>query len=164
VRAGRAAELAAAPAEALEHYQRALELWDQAPGAAANSPLDRVAVLHRAAEAADFAGRSDLAVTLATQALGQIDAAAEPLRAGVLLERLCYYHWLASDRSAAIAAIERAVATVPAEPPTWERRACWPLMAASSCWWDARRRRWPAARRRSPWPGTWARRPRRLTP
>jgi len=121
VRAGRAAELAAAPAEVLEHYQRALELWDQAPGAAANSPLDRVAVLHRAAEAADFAGRSDLAVTLATQALGQIDAAAEPLRAGVLLERLCYYHWLASDRSAAIAAIERAVATVPAEPPTWER-------------------------------------------
>ena len=122
MRAGRAAELAAAPAEALEHYQRALELWDQVPGAAAaSSPLDRVAVLHRAAEAADFAGRSDLAVALATQALGQIDAAAEPLRAGVLLERLCYYHWFASDRSAAIAAIERAVATVPAEPPTWER-------------------------------------------
>ena len=121
VRAGRAAELAAAPAEALEHYQRALELWDQAPGAAAGSPLDHVAVLHRAAEAADLAGHSDLAVALATQALDQIDAAAEPLRAGVLLERLCYYHWFASDRFAAMAAIERAVATVPADPPTWER-------------------------------------------
>ena len=121
VRAGQAAELAAAPAEALEHYQRALELWDQVPGAAASSPLDRVAVLHRAAEAADFAGHSDLAVALATQALDQIDAAAEPLRAGVLLERLCYYHWFASDRFAAMAAIERAVATVPADPPTWER-------------------------------------------
>ena len=121
VRAGQAAELAAAPAEALEHYQCALELWDQVPGAAASSPLDRVAVLHRAAEAADFAGHSDLAVALATQALDQIDAAAEPLRAGVLLERLCYYHWFASDRFAAMAAIERAVATVPADPPTWER-------------------------------------------
>jgi DNA-binding CsgD family transcriptional regulator/tetratricopeptide (TPR) repeat protein len=121
VRAGQAAELAAAPTEALEHYQRALELWDQVPGAAASSPLDQVAVLHRAAEAADLAGRSELALALATRALGQIDAAAEPLRAGVLLERLCYYHWFASDRSAAIAAIERAVATVPAEPPTWER-------------------------------------------
>ncbi|HEY2284164.1 MAG TPA: AAA family ATPase, partial [Streptosporangiaceae bacterium] len=121
VRAGQAAELAAAPAEALEHYQRALELWDQEPGAAASSPLDRVAVLHRAAEAADFTGRSDLAVALATQALDQIDAAAEPLRAGVLLERLCYYHWFASDRFAAMAAIERAVAMVPADPPTWER-------------------------------------------
>ncbi|HEY3651176.1 MAG TPA: AAA family ATPase [Streptosporangiaceae bacterium] len=121
VRAGQAAELAAAPAEALEHYQRALDLWEQAPGAAAGSPLDRVAVLHRAAEAADFAGRSDLAMALATRALGQIDAAAEPLRAGVLLERLCYYHWFASDRFAAMAAIERAVAMVPADPPTWER-------------------------------------------
>jgi AAA ATPase domain len=121
VRAGQAAEWAAAPAEALEHYQRVLELWDQVPGAAASSPLDRVAVLHRAAEAADFAGRSDLAVALATQALDQIDTAAEPLRAGVLLERLCYYHWFASDRFAAMAAIEQAVATVPADPPTWER-------------------------------------------
>ena len=121
MRAGQAAELAAAPAEALEHYQRALELWDQAPGAAAGSPLDQVAVLHRAAEAADLAGRSELAVALATRALGQIDAAAEPLRAGVLLDRLCHYHWRASDSSAAVAAIERAVATVPAEPPTRER-------------------------------------------
>ena len=53
--------------------------------------------------------------------MGQVDAAVEPLRAGVLLERLCYYHWFASDRSAAMAAIEKAVATVPAGPPTWER-------------------------------------------
>jgi DNA-binding CsgD family transcriptional regulator/tetratricopeptide (TPR) repeat protein len=119
VRAGQAAELAAAPAEALEHYQRALELWDQAPGATASSPLDRVAVLEGAAEAAGFTGRFDLAVALASRALGQI--AAEPLRAGVLLERLCQYYWLALDRVAATAAIERAVATVPAEPPTWER-------------------------------------------
>lgn len=121
VRAGRAAELAAAPAEALGHYQRALELWDQVPGAAASSPLDHVAVLHRAAEAADLAGRRELAVALATRGLGQIDAAAEPLRAGVLLERLGRYHWRALDSSAAVAAIERAVATVPAEPPTRER-------------------------------------------
>jgi DNA-binding NarL/FixJ family response regulator len=121
VRAGRAAELAAAPAEALEHYQRALELWEQAPGAATDSPLDRIAVLHRAAEAADLAGRRELAVALGTRGLGQIDAAAEPLRAGVLLERLGRYHWRALDSSAAVAAIERAVATVPAEPPTRER-------------------------------------------
>ena len=39
----------------------------------------------------------------------------------LLLERLCWYHWFASDRSAAMAAIEQAVATVPADPPTWER-------------------------------------------
>src|SRR6266487_4310420 len=121
VRAGRAAELAAAPAEALEHYQRALELWDKVPGAAADSPLDQVAVLDRAAQVADYAGRCELAAALGNRALGQIDAAAEPLRAGVLLDRLSRYHWHALDRSAAMAAIERAVATVPADPPTWER-------------------------------------------
>ena len=43
------------------------------------------------------------------------------VRAGVLLDRLCHYHRCASDSSAAMAAIERAVATVPADPPTWER-------------------------------------------
>jgi len=99
----------------------ARELWDRAPGAAASSPLDRVAVLDRAAEAAAFAGRAGLAVALATQALGQIDAAAEPLRTGALLDRLGRYHWFARDSSAAMAAIERAVATVPADPPTRER-------------------------------------------
>jgi tetratricopeptide (TPR) repeat protein len=78
VRAGQAAERAAAPAEALEHYQRALELWDQVPGAAASSPLDRVAVLDHAAVAADYADRCELAAALGTRALGQIDAAAEP--------------------------------------------------------------------------------------
>jgi len=78
-------------------------------------------VLDRAAEAAAFAGRAGLAVALATQALGQIDAAAEPLRTGALLDRLGRYHWFARDSSAAMAAIERAVATVPADPPTRER-------------------------------------------
>jgi DNA-binding CsgD family transcriptional regulator len=121
VRAGRAAELAAVPAEALEHYQRALELWGKVPGAAADSPLDQVAVLDRAAQVADYAGRCELAAALGNRALGQIDAAAEPLRAGVLLDRLSRYHWHALDRSAAMAAIERAVATVPADPPTLER-------------------------------------------
>lgn len=41
VRAGQAAEAAYALAEAEEHYSGALELWEQAPDAAARSPLDR---------------------------------------------------------------------------------------------------------------------------
>ena len=60
-------------------------------------------------------------MALGTRALGQIDVTAEPLRAGVLLERLGRYHWRALDSSAAMAAIERAAATVPARPPTRER-------------------------------------------
>ena len=82
VQAGQAAESAAALAEAVGHYERALELWDQVPEAAARSPLDRGALLYRAAEAANLAGYDDRAVALARLALDRVDAVAEPLRAG----------------------------------------------------------------------------------
>ncbi|MET0227121.1 MAG: LuxR C-terminal-related transcriptional regulator, partial [Actinomycetes bacterium] len=83
-------------------------------------PLDRVTLLHRAAEAANLAGRYDHAVALARLALDRVDAAAEPLRAGALLERLARYYWVAGHSAKAMATIERAVATIPAEPPSPE--------------------------------------------
>jgi hypothetical protein len=128
VLAGQAAESAWAPAEALEHYQRALELWDQAPQAAARSPLDRVELLHRAAEVANLAGQYDRAVTLVRLVLDEVDAAVEPLRAGALLERLALYHWVTGD-------------TPGRWPPSSGR---WPPSAPSR-----RRRSWPAR-----WPRT----------
>jgi tetratricopeptide (TPR) repeat protein len=121
VRAGQAAEAASAPAEALEHYERALELYDEAPEAAARSPLDRVTLLQRAAEAASQAGWWDRSVTLARLALDRVDADRDPLRAGALVERLARYHCLAGNGPRALAAIERAVATIPAQPPSLER-------------------------------------------
>jgi DNA-binding CsgD family transcriptional regulator/tetratricopeptide (TPR) repeat protein len=120
VRAGQAAESASALAEALGHYERALELWDLAPEAAARSPLDRGAVLYRAAEAANLAGYDDRAVALGRLALDRVDTAAEPLRAGALLERLARYQWTAADTPRAMAAVERAVAIIPPEPPSEE--------------------------------------------
>ena len=120
VQAGQAAEAASALAEALGHYERALELWDQVPEAAARSPLDRGAVLHRAAEAANLAGDDDRAVALGRLALDRVDPAAEPLRAGALLERLARYHWNASHTPLAMAAVERAVAIIPPDPPSPE--------------------------------------------
>jgi tetratricopeptide (TPR) repeat protein len=80
VEAGQAAESDSALAEAVGHYERALELWDQAAEAAARSPLDR----------------------------------------GALLERLARYHWTAGDTPKAVVAVERAVATIPPEPPSEE--------------------------------------------
>jgi DNA-binding CsgD family transcriptional regulator/tetratricopeptide (TPR) repeat protein len=121
VQAGQAAEAAFAQAEAAGHYERALELWEQAPQAAASSPLDRSCLLQRAAQAASRAGAGTRAVALINQALTETDAAAEPLRAGVLLERLARYQWLTGDTAAAVAAMERAVAIIPAEPPSAER-------------------------------------------
>jgi DNA-binding CsgD family transcriptional regulator len=119
VQAGQAAESAAALAEAVGHYERALELWDQVPEAAARSPLDRGTLLSRAASAANLAG-DDRAVALARLALDGVDAVAEPLRAGALLERLARYHWTAGDTPQAMAAVEQAVATIPPEPPSEE--------------------------------------------
>jgi DNA-binding CsgD family transcriptional regulator/tetratricopeptide (TPR) repeat protein len=120
VQAGQAAESAAALAEAVGHYQRALELWDQAPEAAARSPLDRGTLLYRAASAANLAGDDDRAIALARLAVDRVDPVAEPLRAGALLERLARYHWTAGDTPRAMAAVERAVATIPPEPPSEE--------------------------------------------
>jgi len=85
VQAGYAAEAAFALAEAAGHYERALELWEQAPQAAASSPLDRGALLQRAAQAANMAGEGPRAVALIAQGLAETDAAAEPLRAGILM-------------------------------------------------------------------------------
>jgi DNA-binding CsgD family transcriptional regulator/tetratricopeptide (TPR) repeat protein len=120
VQAGQAAESASALAEAVEHYERALTLWDQAPEAAAGSPLDRCEVLFRAAEAANLAGYDDKAIALGRLALDRVDPAAEPLRAGALLERLARYHWTAGNTPRAMAAVERAVAIIPPEPPSEE--------------------------------------------
>jgi predicted ATPase len=64
VQAGQAAEAAFAQAEAVGHYERALELWEQAPQAAASSPLDRGALLQRAAQAASRTGAGTRAVAL----------------------------------------------------------------------------------------------------
>jgi DNA-binding CsgD family transcriptional regulator len=119
--AGQAAEAGFALAEAVGHYERALALWRQAPEAAARSPLDRPALLRRAAQAASLAGETARAVALVEQALAETDAAADPLAAGALLERLAHYCWTDGDSAAAMATVERAVATVPAAPPSAER-------------------------------------------
>jgi predicted ATPase len=121
VAAGQAAEAAYAQAEAAGHYERALELWDQAPEAAASSPLDRGSLLMRAAQAASRSGAHGRALALANQVLTETDVTAEPIRAGALLERIARYQWLAGEVAAAMASVERAVAIIPAEPPSAER-------------------------------------------
>jgi tetratricopeptide (TPR) repeat protein len=63
-------------------------------------------------------------VALVRQALAAVDRTAEPLRAGVLLERLARYQWMSGDSEAAMQALEEAVAIIPAEPPSPERARC----------------------------------------
>jgi ATP/maltotriose-dependent transcriptional regulator MalT len=89
--------------------------------AATQERLDRVALLGRAAEAAFRAANSDRAVALLRTALKELDAEAEPLRAGVLTARLAHFLTLTTGVHGAFAVHQEAVALVPPEPPTPER-------------------------------------------
>ncbi len=120
VTAGLAAQKAYAYAEAQRQFERALELWDQVPAAHASLGVDRIDLLGRAAEAAYRVGNSDRAIALLRTALKELDAEAEPLRAGVLTARLAGY-LRSSGKQGAFALYNEAVRLVPPEPPTPER-------------------------------------------
>jgi tetratricopeptide (TPR) repeat protein len=111
VAAGLAAERAYAFAEAQQQYERALELWDRVPNAAGSSTLDRVELLERTARCAEAAGSPSRAIAHIRTALGLVDPAAEPRRAGLLYERLGHYSSDVAAADAAIAACREAAAS-----------------------------------------------------
>ncbi|HYX44856.1 MAG TPA: AAA family ATPase, partial [Acidimicrobiales bacterium] len=85
VEAAEAAEAAYRFADAHDHYERALEVWDEAVDPAASTGVDRVALVVRAAEVATRAGRHRRATDLIEEALaGEAGARHE----GLLWERL----------------------------------------------------------------------------
>ena len=121
VDAGRAAERRSGFAEAQTHYERALELWEQVGDAEARTGLDRIELHRRAAEAANLAGDCGRAAALVRGAIAQLDAERDPVRAGVLWQRLGRFLWTAGDGEAAFGAYEQAERLVPAEPPSTAR-------------------------------------------
>jgi DNA-binding CsgD family transcriptional regulator len=121
VDAGSAAEHRSGFAEAQRHYERALELWEQVRDAEARGGLDRIELHRRAAEAANLAGDSGRAAALVRGAIAELDAEADPVRAGVLWQRLGRFLWAAGDGEAAFRAYEQAERLVPAEPPSTAR-------------------------------------------
>jgi predicted ATPase/DNA-binding CsgD family transcriptional regulator len=120
IEAGMAAERAAAFAEAVGHFDRALDLWDQVPERPSSLTIDQVALLERAAEAAMLAGDATRAVALTREALGRVDAQAESVRAGLLYARLGRY-FVMSGTEDALGVFEQAVALVPTKPPSIQR-------------------------------------------
>jgi ATP/maltotriose-dependent transcriptional regulator MalT len=111
---------ALAHAEQLAMLSRVLELWDHVPDAAGRIGSDRVAVLEAAVRAAELAGEYDRGVTLATGALKEMDVAAEPTRAALLLEiRSHLKEWLGHEDYADDLA--EAVRLLPDGPPTAAR-------------------------------------------
>ena len=106
LRAGRSAESVYAFAEAGTHYQRALELLatgDDPRG----TTIDRSDILQRAAECAVLTGSYDRAIELGQQAIiaaelaGVADGRPDPIRLGLLHDRLRWFLWESGDRLAA---------------------------------------------------------------
>jgi DNA-binding CsgD family transcriptional regulator/tetratricopeptide (TPR) repeat protein len=121
VRAGIAAERVHALAEALSHYERALELWNDTSGAGVELPLGRVEVMRRAAQAANLAGATERAVELARATLERIDARRDRVAAALAHERLGRYLWIAGRGEQALPEYRCAVELVPSDPPSRER-------------------------------------------
>jgi tetratricopeptide (TPR) repeat protein len=103
-------------AEAQLQLERALALWDQVPDAEQRAAgMDRVAPLARCAEAAYGAGDPAWAAELVRQALGLVDQARQPRRAGLLHEQLARCLRRLGD-PAALGAHQQAVRLVPPGP------------------------------------------------
>jgi len=119
--AGLAAERAFALPEARSQFDRAIRLWREAPSARELAQLDLVDLYRRAAEMAYMIGDGAEALTLVHRAIDAADARRNPLRVGILHERLGRYLLAnASSEASTIAAYETAVRLVP-ETPSGER-------------------------------------------
>jgi DNA-binding CsgD family transcriptional regulator/tetratricopeptide (TPR) repeat protein len=123
VEAARQAEAVFGLAEAHAHLERALALWHAVPDPAAVAGLDLAEVCTRAAELASQTGAAPRALELGLRAI-ELVGANDPHRAALLHVRLAEYLYENGDNDAGLAAVERAVELVPAEPPSPERAYC----------------------------------------
>ena len=121
VRAADAAAAARAYPEAHGLYERALELFEQVPGAEALAGIERAGLLDRAAEASYHAGDAVRAVALGRLAVGASEDDGDPTRVGYFLVRLIEWTEEQGDWRAIPALAERALTLVPEEPPSRER-------------------------------------------
>jgi DNA-binding CsgD family transcriptional regulator len=127
--AARAASAAYAPAEALRHLERALELWPQVPDAVARAGIDRAEALRLAAQAANAAGELERALTLLDAALGEPEAS-DAQRRALLLERRSLTLLALGRSDEAIPDLETALATLPPDPPSLTRAVVLAKLAA----------------------------------
>jgi DNA-binding CsgD family transcriptional regulator len=104
----------AAPQEALQHYETALELAPQVPDA----PDDRSELILSAVEAADAAGHTMRGLKLARRAVADLPEDAEPVRRARLLLAVVTAALGNEIDAEALALTSEALHLVPAQPPT----------------------------------------------
>jgi DNA-binding CsgD family transcriptional regulator len=113
-----AAQLAAgyAPAEALGHLERALEIWPQVPDAAERSGIDLVEALRRAGQSAYAAGALDRSLAMFDDALAELGPDADAERRALLMEARAATVLDSGRDEEARRDLERAAALLPDEP------------------------------------------------
>ena len=116
-----------APAEALRHLERALEIWPRVADATQRTGLDRVEVSRRAGEAAYQSGALDRARSLLADAMAELPADADPVRRALLLERYAIVQRDSGATGEAAESLRKALALLPAGETT---RAHAKLLAA----------------------------------
>jgi DNA-binding CsgD family transcriptional regulator/tetratricopeptide (TPR) repeat protein len=120
VEAAREAEAVFGLAEAYAHLERALALWASVPDAAELAQLDLAEACTWAGELAGRTGAALRALELNRRAI-ELVGENDPRRAALMHVRLAEYLIETGRSDAALAALERAVELVPAEPPSPER-------------------------------------------
>jgi DNA-binding CsgD family transcriptional regulator/tetratricopeptide (TPR) repeat protein len=117
IEAALAASALHAYTSALEHWEMALALGDRVEAATlaellAAVGLDDIDLLVRAAWAADLVGQHDRAIELAEAAIGSIDPATDPARAGTVWAEYGQLLWFAGHFALARNALEEAAALI----------------------------------------------------
>jgi tetratricopeptide (TPR) repeat protein len=107
--------------EAHQHYERALNLWEQVPDAPERAGLSLADLRVEAAEAARWAGSPDRAATLLQETLADLEGHMQSARAGLLHARLAEYRGETGDSKGALAAYEEASRLVANEPASAEK-------------------------------------------
>jgi DNA-binding CsgD family transcriptional regulator/tetratricopeptide (TPR) repeat protein len=107
VRAAEEAVAVLAPAEALAHYDQALQLWAAVPEGSRPPELHAVALTERAAAAAGAAGELDRAVALASEAVTLAAAGGDRLVEAAARGRLAHHLYEADRREACLVEIDR---------------------------------------------------------
>lgn len=110
-----------AHAEASVHLALALSLWKGLSDAEVRAGTDRARLLAEAAAAAAADGEMRAAITLTSESIALLDAAADDPRAGVAHAELGRYLWWHGEPARGLQELERALDLVPDRPRSGER-------------------------------------------
>ncbi|HEU5416910.1 MAG TPA: AAA family ATPase [Streptosporangiaceae bacterium] len=121
IEAARHAMASYAPAEALRHLERALEIWSRVEDARERTGLDQAEVSGLAAEAAYRSGAVDRSQSLLADALAELPGDASPARRALLLERYAQAQRDTGRVDAAAASLQQALDLLPPDQPSRAR-------------------------------------------